>query len=526
MSIERFRREGKRDPEMDELSTELLRARWKRIILDEGNIANNTKSDAMILADALSIERRWIVSGSESQAAVPMPFATDPLSAPTTRLKQGVTETAVTAFLQSEGMQRIDSGRGGSGTSTPTGLPGSPRRIWTRADLDDVARLGRMLKGFLSSQMFQAEDFQRLVTSPLRKKDGPMYGAVDRIRRIMSAVAVKHRSGIIEAEVQLPESTLSAATVPFTHWQRLTYNALTALVASNVYTSNKTDADYFLHPRNTDAFNQVVANLHLGCLWFSSTDLDLEGAIGRTESHLKKKKVTDDQRRGLEEALQHMRAAIVDTPEWDEWMSRTVPSVPYDAGELPASILDAWSESPDLSSSLVDGSSLRLLRQANKRGADLRALVREGWDERAKHPQSEALLAIMEKAEKEWRAQPDGKASAPTLTHHREDTKAAADKPKAPKMMKRLSKKPSGADDMIIDDALDEAARNAERAAESSRGRRPLVSVVQTTSKSSKINWIIRTLLSAPADDKFIIFGTWEELAHLTDALELAGVTS
>lgn len=77
MSLDRFRREARVDPIDMSLSTELLRARWKRIILgelscsrmqltsDEGNIANNTKSDAMILAEALSIERRWIVSGSE-----------------------------------------------------------------------------------------------------------------------------------------------------------------------------------------------------------------------------------------------------------------------------------------------------------------------------------------------------------------------------------------------------------------------------------------------------------------------------
>lgn len=39
--------------------------RRQQLISDEGNIANNTKSDAMILAEALSIERRWIVSGSD-----------------------------------------------------------------------------------------------------------------------------------------------------------------------------------------------------------------------------------------------------------------------------------------------------------------------------------------------------------------------------------------------------------------------------------------------------------------------------
>lgn len=63
MSVDRFRREGKHeDGEIPD--TELLAARWKRIILDEGNTASNARSDAVLLAKRLSIERRWIVSGS------------------------------------------------------------------------------------------------------------------------------------------------------------------------------------------------------------------------------------------------------------------------------------------------------------------------------------------------------------------------------------------------------------------------------------------------------------------------------
>ncbi|WOO76723.1 putative ATP-dependent helicase [Vanrija pseudolonga] len=501
MSLDRFRREGHRDPDAL-LSTELLRARWKRIILDEGNIANNTKSDAMTLAETLSIERRWIVSGT-----------------PTTHLKQG-TEVVTQSFLESEGL------------TSPTKTKSAQKtKKWSKADLDDVTRLGNMLKGFLAAEVFQSENFARLVTSPLRSIDGPIYGAVDRIRTIMSAVMVKHRPGIIDEEVALPPSTLTAEKVHFTNWQRLTYNALTALVASNVYTSGFEDADYFLHPRNTEAFNQVVANLHLACFWFSSADMDIEGALERSDKHLEKKghKLNEKQRQGVIEAISYMRQAL-EAPGWAEWFQHAVVSIPYDGSGLPASILDAWSESPDGSPTTIDAHALRLLRGLNKRGADVAGLCREGWEERGKRPYADEYAKAMEKAEKKWRATGGEDVSLQTasLPHHRSDTKAAADKPKAPRVVRvKAGGKEKAKDDDVIDVQLNLAATNAARAADlSSVLPRPLPSILRTSSQSAKSNYVIQSVTSAPEDDKFVIFGTFEEIAHLTEALDLAGITS
>ncbi|KAL1413033.1 hypothetical protein Q8F55_000782 [Vanrija albida] len=470
MSLDRFRREGHRDPDAL-LSTELLRARWKRIIL-----------------------------------------------APTTRLKQG-TESALQSFLASEGL------------TSPSKSKPTRTKKWSKADLDDVARLGNMLKGFLASEVFQTENFARLVTSPLRSVDGPTYGAVDRIRTIMSAVMVKHRPGIIDEEVALPPSTLTAEKVHFTNWQRLTYNALTALVASNVYTSGFEDADYFLHPRNTEAFNQVVANLHLACFWFSSADMDIEGALSRSEKHLEKKghKLDDRQKQGVIEAINYMRQAI-EAPGWSEWFNHAVVSIPYDGSGLPASILDAWSESPDGAPTTIDAHALRLLRGLNQRDSAVADIGRAGWDERAKRPYADEYAKAMEKAEKKWRADggEDRTLQAASLPHHRSDTKAAADKPKAPRVVRpKTGGKGKAKEEDTVEVQLDLAAANAARAADMSSTRpRPLPSILRTSSESAKSNYVIRSVTSAPEDDKFVIFGTFEEIAHLTEALDLAGITS
>lgn len=50
--------------ELQKDPSELTKARWKRIILDEGHAAGEKTSNAMRLAINLSVERRWIVSGS------------------------------------------------------------------------------------------------------------------------------------------------------------------------------------------------------------------------------------------------------------------------------------------------------------------------------------------------------------------------------------------------------------------------------------------------------------------------------
>ncbi|EJT48911.1 hypothetical protein A1Q1_02006 [Trichosporon asahii var. asahii CBS 2479] len=463
---------------------------------DEGNIANNTKSDAMILAEALSIERRWI---------------------------QG-TETATKSLATSEGMMRVHSAaesRAGSRSESRAvsqardepsaeelqSAPPTPRSStrWSKADLDDVIRLGNMLKGFLAAEVFQADEFRRLVTRPLRAASGPAFGAVERIRSIMSRVMVKHRPGVIDEEVTLPPSQLGAELVPFTSWQRKTYNALTALVASNVYTSAGEDVDFFLHPRNVEAFNQVVANLHLACTWFSSADMGIEAALGRTQKYLDGDKLNDAQRAGCEQA----------------WMASGEASLPYDS-DLPEAVIRAWGHTA--AAAVLDARAMMHVRTTNRRAATITSVEKEGHDDRARR------IKLEQKAE-----QRDAKSTAksPASPVKADKGKAAAERPKAPRI-RRLSTAThsdhASTDPSNVDSALDEAAANAAAnaaaAAEISDAPRPLPSVVKTQSRSAKINYAVRCVLASEPEDRFVIFGAWEELAHLTEALDLVKVKS
>lgn len=454
--------------------------------------------------------------------------------APTLYLKQG-TESAAEAFLQSEAMQRVDSAaesrsstplepshvttrkgaRKAKGKSTP---PPPSLCHWTKTDENDLNRLGLMLSGFLASEIFNISDFRKWVKRPLRSKDGPGYGAIERVRQLMSAVMVKHRPGVIDTEVPLPKSTMAVESLRLSHWQRLTYNALMGLVAANVYTSEGQDPDYLLHPGNLESLNQVIINFHLALTWFTSTDMDLDGSIRRTAQHLEKKrhKMSGERIVAIEKAIEHIREAA-DTPGWREWMENGAASLPFSVPTLPLAVAESWSEAPDNEPFLVDVHSLIQMRKLNARGAEPSTLAMTGWDERSKKPRAQAFLEMMQKAEKQWR---DGeRARDPDLSRHRDDKKAAADKPNAPKVMRNKRYKDA------VDVRLEAAERNAARSANEHLPR-PLPDAITTVSVSNKINWVVRSVLSAPVDDKFLIFATWEESAHLSEAFSLAGIKS
>lgn len=67
------------------------------------------------------------------------------------------------------------------------------RRAWSKRDIEDASRLGVMMGGYLASEPFKSEGrFQQYVTAHLRGKNGPSFGAVQRMKYLLSGILVKH----------------------------------------------------------------------------------------------------------------------------------------------------------------------------------------------------------------------------------------------------------------------------------------------------------------------------------------------
>jgi hypothetical protein len=64
---------------------------------------------------------------------------------------------------------------------------------WSNRDIDDVARLGVIISGYLGAEPFRSDaSFHDVITSHLKRHRIP-FGAVGRLKYLMGSMMVKHR---------------------------------------------------------------------------------------------------------------------------------------------------------------------------------------------------------------------------------------------------------------------------------------------------------------------------------------------
>ena len=350
---------------------------------------------------------------------------------------------------------------------------------------------------------------------------------------------------VIDLEACLPPMGLRTDVVQFHPMQRITYNVLVALIATNGWMcrcleakiwsvltlsiGNFEDMDYFLHPRNTKAFQMMVSNLHLACFWYSAREIPVEASLRRTREYLKLKAETlsPEAKEGLEIAASHFERAL-DFPGWSEWMHTGI-SIPcdIDPAEFSETIRHAWSDGFPVNAEALDASSLFKLRGRNTQGRtedELLAAAIEFKDQKeasfeAKTSKNGKIVQAKKGASLE--VEGDGPhVSAPTVGPQLTKSKLET-KPKRPTKKKKKREE--------IDLKLEEAVRNAEFLFASPpppTGPRPLPTVIRMKSRSNKVNHVIDTIRASEMDDKFVIFGNAIELGHVTEALDLIDVRS
>jgi len=161
-------------------------------VVDEGHVHGNDQTQLSNIAQLLSIERRWIVTGTPTSDLLGLSFGS-----PSKYLSESNQDLACLNGSKDEGDSEVPD----SSTAQPNDLLRVSRR-WTSSERESLRRLGTMIAGFLQVPQFAAsrKSFSMQVIQPLFGPNGPLVGAVFVLKQIMSLREELHAGALIHKQ--------------------------------------------------------------------------------------------------------------------------------------------------------------------------------------------------------------------------------------------------------------------------------------------------------------------------------------
>ena len=164
----------------------LLQVRWKRLVIDEGHVSATLSTTLVPFAKALSVERRWIVTGTPTTNLLGLSLGDSQLDCTKDaedREKEGGLDEESDEMTEVGEMQVDSSTRHES------------IRIWNKHDREDLNKLGNMITHFIAVPQFHADP--KLVAShvvePLLDGTGPRPGSIQVLNQVMEMIMIRHR---------------------------------------------------------------------------------------------------------------------------------------------------------------------------------------------------------------------------------------------------------------------------------------------------------------------------------------------
>lgn len=244
------------------LKNPLADIHFKRCIVDEGHkLGNSTlhkKSNLHLIIDHLQISSKWIVTGTPSK-----------------------------------GLFGVDD-------KTPSGQPGRQQHAETSPDVerDDLRRIGSIAKLYLRMRPWANQltepgdtpaDWSVYVMQP--RHSSRSIGSATCLRTTLESLIVRHR--LSEVGDLLPTVDEKIVYLDGCFQDRLVLNQFSMMIIFNAVQSQRTDQDYFFHPRQRKALIELVSNLRQASFFggsFFSPD-EIHKAIATAENFLKEGKV-------------------------------------------------------------------------------------------------------------------------------------------------------------------------------------------------------------------------------------------
>ena len=166
------------------------------MVVDEGHVhgAKNTRLGEV--ANLLSVERRWLVTGTPTTDLLGLRFGSQSFEEENVQLNLQYPSDDGEDLRLSEEDPASDGSQDDIGSHHVDENECKPR-MWTSGDRSNLRRLDNMISKFLKVPRFAATHdlFNSQVVNPLFRKGGPAFGSIQVLTQVMASVMVRHRYG-------------------------------------------------------------------------------------------------------------------------------------------------------------------------------------------------------------------------------------------------------------------------------------------------------------------------------------------
>ncbi|EXJ89473.1 hypothetical protein A1O3_02540 [Capronia epimyces CBS 606.96] len=290
--------QGRRMIDQERFQSQLIAVRWLRVICDEGHgfAGASYRTNAMAMLDKMSIERRWVVSGTPSHTL------------------HGVEVNLAINDVNPDG----DSSRA---DSIHEALMRRKPKDSATEEMKDMERLRVMVVKFLKLQPWanqKGADY-----ADWKKYLAPFDGSGKRrfapaLRVILQSLIIRHRIEDIDSDLCLPPLYNTAVHLEPSYYDKLNMNLFRLILTSNAITSERVDEDYMFHPKNRKYLDELISNLRRASFhWIAFTHENVSQTLRVSHAYLDENinKLSQDDVRALTEAIENGERALND-PGW------------------------------------------------------------------------------------------------------------------------------------------------------------------------------------------------------------------
>ncbi|EXL49603.1 hypothetical protein FOCG_09903 [Fusarium oxysporum f. sp. radicis-lycopersici 26381] len=351
----------------------LSKVHFKRCIVDEGHKLGHSrmssKSNMLLVLDALHFSARWIVTGTPSQGLYGVDMQTKTPQSVAQPEEGGSVATCNTSRNSILEMERRDLER--IGTMAALYLRARP---WANTTLD----VGDTMA-----------DWATYLLLPKHKKNSG--GRWDCLRATLNSLIIRHQ--IAEVNSLFPPVNEKLVVLEGSYQDQMSLNIFSMMIIFNSVQSQRTDMDYFFHNKQRKALLQIVHNLKQASFFGGSfySQQDIEKAVETAEDFLAEKKVptSDQDRELLEQAIEF--GHVVSTNKVKA-LSNTFHEMPLSVHGLPHNVSASWSLDQEAGDHICSSSTMlvtlqKLIYKSASKPEELNSLlngrlIQEGVDSR------------------------------------------------------------------------------------------------------------------------------------------------